>query len=373
MKNFNRRQWLKAIGLTSAAIASAPVTKAADASIPSVAKPRLLGTPVRLTSNENPFAPSQTVKAAMTKAMDISFRYPYSSYDVLLEKLAAKEGVSKEHILLTSGSNEGLRVVGLTYGLDGGEIIAGVPTYKALLSYAEEVGAYINPVPLDENLKYDLAEIEKRINTDTKLIFLCNPNNPTGTLLDGNQVKAFCESACKRTMVFSDEAYYDYVTDKNYPSMTSLVKEGWNVIVSKTFSKVYGFAGVRVGYLIARPDIIQRLRPKVMSYVNTMGIYGAAAALDDQDFYNYSLNMNDQARKHIYAVCEDLDLEYVPSHANFVFFKTGRDIRTFAAQMKEQNVLVGRPFSPLDDWCRVSTSTMEDMVEWEKAMRKVLS
>ncbi|MEM6700865.1 MAG: histidinol-phosphate transaminase, partial [Bacteroidota bacterium] len=302
----------------------------------------------------------------------LSFRYPVSHYKVLLEKLAKKEGVSKDHILLTSGSNEGLRVVGLTYGLNGGEIIAGVPTYKALLSYAEEIGAYINQVPLNEQLEYDLGEIEKRINTNTKLIFLCNPNNPTGGLLDSEEVKSFCESACKRTMVFSDEAYYDYVTDKNYPTMVGLVRDGYNVIVSKTFSKVYGFAGVRVGYLVARPDIINRLRPKVMSYVNMMGVYGAAAALDDQEFYDYSLEMNDKARKHIYSVCDDLNLEYVPSHANFVFIKTGRDVRTFAAQMKEQNVLVGRPFEPLTNWCRVSTSTMEDMAAWEQAIRKVM-
>ncbi len=371
MKHFNRRQWLKAMSLTGVALASSPMAKAATPMFE--AKPRPLGTPVRLTSNENPFAPSLQTKEAMKNAMDISFRYPVRHYKVLLEKLAAKHGVSSDHILLTSGSNEGLRVVGLTYGLHGGEIIAGLPTYRALLSYAEEIGAYINQVPLDKDLKYDLEEIEKRINTNTKLIFLCNPNNPTGTLLEGDKVKAFCAAACKRTMVFSDEAYYDYVTDKTYPSMVHLVKEGWNVIVSRTFSKVYGLAGVRVGYLIARPDIIQRLKPKVMSYVNMMGVYGAAAALDDQEFYEYSLKMNAKARQHIYGVCEDLGLEYVPSHTNFVFYKTGRDIRTFANQMQERNVLVGRPFPPLDEWCRVSTSTMEDMQAWEVAMRKVFA
>lgn len=374
MKNFNRRQWLKAMGLTSAAMASGTVAKAVNTPIPSSAR-RIneMGNPVRLTSNENPFAPSTAVKKAMHDAMDLSFRYPVSHYKVLIEKLAKKEGVSEDHILLTSGSNEGLRVVGLTYGLNGGEIIAGVPTYKALLSYAEEIGAYINQVPLNEKLEYDLDEIEKRINTNTKLIFLCNPNNPTGSLLEADQVKAFCESACKRTMVFSDEAYYDYVTDKNYPSMVRLVRDGYNVIVSKTFSKVYGFAGVRVGYLVARPDIINRLRPKVMSYINMMGVYGAAAALEDKEFYDYSLKMNDKARKHIYSVCDDLNLQYIPSHANFVFIKTGRDIRKFATQMKDQGVLVGRPFEPLTNWCRVSTSTMEDMTALEGAMRKVMN
>jgi len=374
MKNFNRRQWLKAAGLTGAAIASSTITKAHEQVIPAAAKNNILGnSPIRLMANENPFAPSVPVREAMKKAMDYCSQYPSSHYDVLIEKIAKKEGVSKDHILLTSGSNEGLRTVGLTYGLNGAEIIAGVPTYKALLSYAEEVGAYINQVPLDDNLTYDLEEIEKRINTNTKLIFLCNPNNPTGTLLEGDKVKAFCERVCKRTMVFSDEAYYDYVTEPNYPSMINLVKEGWNVIVSKTFSKVYGLAGVRVGYLIARPDIIARLKPKVMGYVNMMGVYGAMEAIDDQEFYDYSLKMNKKAREHIYAVCDNLGLEYVPSHTNFVFFKTGQDIKSFSAKMRKENLWVGRPFPPFTDWCRVSTSTMEDMLAWEKAMKMIFA
>lgn len=369
MKKLNRRQWLRTAGVTSAVVATSKLSHATDLSstIPHAAT----NGPVRLTSNENPFAPSKLTKDAMREAFDICFRYPPSHYGVLIDKLAKKYGVTNDHILLTSGSNEGLRVVGATYGMTGGEILTAQPTYKALLSYAEEFGAYVNAVPLTDELKFDLDEIEKRVNTNTQLVFLCNPNNPTGTLLNPTKVQDFCETVSDRTIVFSDEAYYDYVTDKNYPSMIPLVKEGKNVIVSKTFSKVYGLAGVRVGYLIARPDIIDRLRPKVMSYVNMMGVYGAAAALDDATFYDYSLKMNTKARAHIYTVCKDIGLEYVESHTNFVFFKTGRDISTFQKQMEENGVLVGRPFPPLTDWCRVSTGTMEDMLAWEKAMHKV--
>ncbi len=370
MKHLNRRQWLRAAGLTSAVVATAKFGHANDLAImPEVAN----GNPmVRLASNENPFAPSETVKKAMQAALDLSFQYPFSHYQLLINKLAKQYDVTPDHILLTSGSNEGLRATGITYSIFGGEILTAAPTYSALMDYAAEFGAYINAAPLDKDLRFDLEEIEKRINTNTKLIFLCNPNNPTGTLLDAKKVTDFCEVASKRTIVFSDEAYYDYIEEKSYPSMLPLVKAGKNVIISRTFSKVYGLAGVRVGYLIARPDIINRIRPKIMGYVNLLGIYGAAAALEDEALYRYSLDMNRKAKEHIYTVCKDLGIEYVPSHGNFVFIKTGRPIQTFQQEMLAHNVMVGRPFSPLMDWCRVSTGTMEDMLRWEAATRKVL-
>lgn len=373
MPQLNRRAWLQRAGLASALFATGRFAYAAPTQRFEVPAFLLENGVVRLTSNENPYGPSENIKLAMQKAMQDGFRYPYQFYQPLIQKIAEKEGVPANCILLTSGSNEGLRVAGLTYGLHGGEILTAMPTYDALMTYAEEIGAYINAVPLDETMSFDLEEIEKRINTNTRLVFLCNPNNPSGTLLNPQRVKDFCETASDRTMVFSDEAYYDYIAEPNYPSMVYLVKEGKNVIISKTFSKVYGMAGVRVGYLIARPDIIERMSPKVMGYVNVMGIFGAMAALEDKTFYQFSLKKNAEAREHIYQVCKDLKLEYVPSHANFVFIKTGRPIQSVQQDMQKQGVLVGRPFPPMMNWCRVSTSTMEDMKVWESAMRKVFA
>ena len=184
-----------------------------------------------------------------------SYLYPPSHYGPLIDAIAEKEDVPRDHILLVSGSNEGLKLTGLIYARNGGEILTGTPTYKALLDYAEEFGAIINPVPLDADLKYDLDEIEKRVSSKTKMVFFCNPNNPTGTLVDPERARDFCRTVSEKTMVFSDEAYSDYIEEENYPTMVPLVKEGKNVIVSHTFSKVYGMAGVRVGYLVARPEI----------------------------------------------------------------------------------------------------------------------
>lgn len=370
MKNLNRRNWIKAAGLGSVALTTSCKLQASpDESIKKL-KPINNGV-VRLSSNENRYAPGPKIKEAMINAMDLSYLYTPGHYKPLIEKLAAKEGVTTDHILLVSGSNEGLKLTGLCYAMNGGEILTSTPTYKALLSYAEEFGGNINNVPLDQDLKYDLDEISRRVSDKTKMIFLCNPNNPTGTLLDGNKVKDFCESMSAKTMVFSDEAYADYIEEDNYPSMVPLVKAGKNVMVSRTFSKVYGMAGVRVGYLIANPNLVKKLKPRVMSYVNMMGVHGAIAALDDKEFYNYSLQKNKEAKQVIYDVCDDLGLRYVISHTNFVFHQIKKDLGTYAAEMLDLGVKVGRPFPPLTDWCRISTGNEADMEAWKKAMYEV--
>lgn len=374
MTTINRRQWLKRAGISSALLASAGYPlDILEAKAPTHKSYFSSSEMVRLSSNENPYGPSKSVKEAMKKAMDISFQYPPGHYKPLLEKIAQKEGVTTKHILLVSGSNEGLRVAGLSYGLNGGEIITCSPTYNALMSYAEDLGAKINAVPLDENLGFDLNAMADRVSDATKMIFLCNPNNPTGTLLDPEKVKDFCDSMSAKTLVFSDEAYYDYITDDQYPSMVSLVKEGKNVIVSRTFSKVYGMAGVRVGYLIAQPETIEMLKPRVMSYVNMMGVYGAMAALDDSEFHKFSLNKNSESKEYIYQVSSELGMRYIPSSTNFVFINTGVNINELLPKMMDQGVMVGRPFPPLMDWCRVSTGTLEEMDQWGQAMRKIFA
>lgn len=372
MNALNRRQWLKAAGLSGALLATASNKLVVLDQLAGKTRGKSMADElVRLSSNENPFGPSQIVKDAMRDAMDLSFMYSPGHYKSLVEKIAAREGVSSKHVLLVSGSNEGLRVAGISYGINGGEILTCTPTYNALMSYAESFGAVINSVPLDDDLGYDLDGIASRVNSNTKMIFLCNPNNPTGTLLPPQKVKDFCDTMSRKTLVFSDEAYYDYIEDKDYPSMVSLVKEDKNVIVSRTFSKVYGMAGVRVGYLIARPDIIDMLKPRVMSYINMMGVYGAQAALDDNDFYTYSLRKNKESKEYIYQISSELGMKYIPSHTNFVFVHTGVDINELLPKMMDQGVLVGRPFPPLMDWCRISTGTMEEMNQWGDAMRKI--
>ncbi len=369
MKNLNRRNWLRTAGLAGTALATGTIPGLGhDLSYP--ATKTGMDDIVRLMSNENPYGPPKSVREAMAGAMEYGYQYPFSHYDILLDKIAAKEGVTKDHILLVSGSNEGLRVAGLTFTQPGRDVVTCTPTYGALLQYVQQFGVNIVDIDLDDNLAFDLPAIEASVNDQTDMIFYVNPNNPTGALTDGAESLDFCRRMSDKTLVFSDEAYGDYIDQDNYPTMVSLVKEGKNVIVSRTFSKIYGMAGIRVGYLIATPDMIEEMRPKVMSYVHVMAIYGAAAALDDSGFRQYVLQKNKEAKQFIYSVADSLGMRYIQSHTNFVFIKTGIDVAEVAERMKKHNIWVGRPFEPLREWCRISTGSMPDMQLWGMAMKK---
>ncbi len=375
MSNLSRRQWLKTAGLVSGALPFLGIAgKAASfEAYLSAQHPQPPGSNVRLSANENPYGPSQAVREAIAGAFDQACRYPWSEMDAVRQKVAAREGVSPEHVLLTVGSTEGLKITALALGLHEGEVIAGSPTFEAMLFYAEAFGGYVNRVPnlADENLSLDLDEMERRTTSNTRLVFVCNPNNPTGGILPAARMRDFCETVSRRTVVFSDEAYFDYVTEPGYPSMVELVKKGANVIVSRTFSKVYGMAGIRIGYLVARPDLIRRISEVRVDVPNMLALHAAKTALDDQEFYRYSLQMNAEGKTLICQTLDSLKLPYVRSHANFVFFKTGRNIADVMRDMRTEGVEVGRPFPPLTEWCRVSTGKMEDLKVLKKGLQTV--
>ncbi len=374
----NRRQWIKKAGLSSGLFTVAGTSVTGFSSFYDyLSKQETFYAPpeslIKLSSNENPYGPSKKVRQALIDNFDAVCRYPWEDRTTLRKKLAEKEGVTPEHILITVGSTEALKITALAYSLNGGEVIAGEPTFETMLYYAENFGAHVNRVPVNsETLVLDLDEMEKRITGNTRLIFLCNPNNPTGTILPSDQLRSFCESASKKTMVFSDEAYYDYITEPGYPSMVELVKDNQNVIVSRTFSKVYGLAGIRLGYLVARPDIIKRIKKCQADRPNILALHAGITAMDEKEFYEFSLEMNRKARNKITTCLESLNLPYAESHTNFVFFKTGMDISEFNKKMQEQGVRVGRSFPPYTNWCRISTGKLEDMDVLTKAIGDVL-
>jgi len=365
----SRRDWLRSsIGLGGLLMAPSSLLSAQERA---AYRPRPLENIVRLSSNENPYGPSKVVQEAISTAFDHACRYPYQYSDALAEKLAKKHGVGPESIIITGGSTEGLKIAGLTFAHNGGEIIAGQPTFLAMMDYAKQWGASIQWVPVGADKGYDLDAIENRISSQTKMIFLCNPNNPTGTLLPAQKLKDFCQSVSQKTIVFSDEAYYDFIEEENYPSMDTLVRDGQNVIVSKTFSKVYGLAGLRIGYLIAKPELAAQIRKNVVAMSNVLAIAAADAALQDDAFYSFSLAKNREAKSKIYALLDHLKLDYVPSSTNFVFFHAQKDIRSLGPQMLEKGVRIGRPFPPFYDWCRISTGTLEEVNRFVAGMLEV--
>jgi histidinol-phosphate aminotransferase len=373
MKGISRRDWIKTASLSSGLALLGGNGLVSTLSAEEIRKfnPRPLAGPIRLGSNENPYGPSESMRKAMTAAFDNGCRYPWAYNSSLAKMIAEKEGVPEDHIVLVSGSTEGLKVAGITFG-KGGEIITCAPTFLSMMEYAELWGTEINWVPLNKDLDFDLEEIEKRVSHETRLVFLCNPNNPTGKLLPAQKVLDFCETVSKRAVVFSDEAYYDYITEPNYPSMVELVKKGHDVVVSRTLSKVYGLAGIRMGYLIAKPELATKLKDRVVANTNIMAIEAGKAALQDKEFYQFSLQKNTEAKALLCKTLDELKLPYLESHANFVFFQSGKDVAELGKIMAQKGFIIGRPFPPLHDWCRISTGTIEEVQLYNQAIKEVL-
>ena len=370
-KQISRRNLIKLLGISGASI---PLTGLINSKKINLNKNLNESIPIKLSSNENPYGPSKKVRDAITEAFDEVCRYPYSEpynrISQLEKKIAKREGVDPGMVLVTGGSNEGLRATGRLFGIEKKEIIACKPTYLALMTYAEEFDCKINWVPLDKELKYDLNEIKNRVSDKTSMIFVCNPNNPTGTMLDSKVLENFCLNISKKTCVFVDEAYYDYSINNGYPTMTKLVKKGHNIIVSRTFSKVYGLAGLRIGYLISNEERINQLKKCTMAGTNILASHAAINAYDDNEFFNYSLNKNKEGLSFLYSLFDELDLEYKKSYTNFVFFKSGHHIDRVQDFMKKKNILVGRPFPPYYNWCRISTGKIEDLEKFSTALKE---
>ena len=370
-KQISRRNLIKLLGISGASIPLTGLIKSKKINLNKNPKEII---PIKLSSNENPYGPSKKVRDAITEAFDEVCRYPYSEpynrISQLEKKIAKREGVDPGMVLVTGGSNEGLRATGRLFGIEKKEIIACKPTYLALMTYAEEFDCKINWVPLDKELKYDLNEIKNRVSDKTSMIFVCNPNNPTGTMLDSKVLENFCLNISKKTCVFVDEAYYDYSINNGYPTMTKLVKKGHNIIVSRTFSKVYGLAGLRIGYLISNEERINQLKKCTMAGTNILASHAAINAYDDNEFFNYSLNKNKEGLNFLYSLFDELDLEYKKSYTNFVFFKSGHHIDKVQDFMKKKNILIGRPFPPYYNWCRISTGKIEDLEKFSTALKE---
>lgn len=328
----------------------------------------------RLHNNENPFGPSEKARRAMTDAFNEGCRYPGGQNKKLEELIAKKEGLPADQVILGAGSGEILRMAAMAYGPQGGELLTAHPTYEGLESAARTIGAFVHRVPLNKNFEHDLDAMDRRTTQAVRLVFVCNPNNPTGTIVPGDRLRTFCKEVSKRSIVLVDEAYHDYVDAPQYSSMIDLAREGHNVIISRTFSKIHGMAGLRVGYGFARSDIVARLR-QFRNQINVLGLAAATASYQDPEFQGLSRKRNAEARSYLYKVLDELRYRYIPSHANFVFFHLGKDAQAqaFRDAMEKRGILVGRVFQPYTEWARVSTGTMDEMKIFATALREVTS
>nr|WP_126969480.1 aminotransferase class I/II-fold pyridoxal phosphate-dependent enzyme [Gynurincola endophyticus] len=325
----------------------------------------------RLSANENPFGPSPKAKQAIIEAIGNTYRYAFFEGRKMIELIAKAEALQPNQILLSAGSSALLQAGAMVY--NSGTILSAQPTYEDLLSKAESMGTKVIRLPLTSAYKYDLDAIEKAIDATTSLIYICNPNNPTATLLDPVKLKSFCEKVSKKVPVFIDEAYIDLVEDPAVSSMMPLVKEGHNVIIVRTFSKLYGMAGMRFGYMVAQPETIKKfsaLTPGSNSIASTTWA-AAISSYEDKDFLRDAYTKIKESKEYLYNVLKEEGYTYIPSSANFVIFPVKEDSRSFATKMSNNGVSVRSWQFNNQQWCRVSIGTLEEMKAFALSLAKI--
>ena len=371
-KNITRRDWLN----KSATILGSSFVGAVAGFNPILGRPKVsisVNNPVRMMFNENPYGPSQVARKAMRKAFSesnlYSMRYAKAEFKTLMAKL---NGVTPEHIAVGFGSGEILKKAALMNGIDKGELLSPSLTFETINRFAKTMKSNVKRIPMNKNIGIDLDRTAENISKRTKLIYLCNPNNPTGSIMETDQLESFCKTLSKKSIVFVDEAYHEYVMHPNYRSMIELVKEGHNILVSRTASKVHGLAGLRVGFAITTPEIAKRLESYLTDSLNIIGLRAAIASYKDKRFQDYSIDQNNRAKTIITNHLDRKGMEYLDSQTNFIFIKTGMDINDFQPAMEKNGVFVGRPFPPYNKWCRLSMAKPEEMEIFNQGMDRVL-
>lgn len=328
----------------------------------------------RLSANENPFGPSPKAKQAAMEALNNSFRYAFGEVRELSELIAKQEGVTQRNVLLSSGSSGLLDAAAIAFAQPGGNIISADPSYRDLPDKGTELNCEWVKVPLTADYKTDLDAIEQKINSKTNVVYICNPNNPTATIVDAQKLAEFCKRVSQKVPVFIDEAYIDYLPDVEANSMMHLVKDGLkNIMVVRTFSKLYGFAGLRIGYMVADRGTLDKVERYAQggNGISVTSARAAVAAYQDKDFLKDALKKTLASRDYLYGVLKAEGYEYIPSSANFVLFPIKMDSMKFVQEMAKRGVSVRSWKFNSKEWCRVSIGTMAEMEAFAAAFKEI--
>jgi histidinol-phosphate aminotransferase len=369
--SISRRHFAHLLGIGAAAAIVRPrITIATEApTVPAKTKSGV----VRLSANENPYGPSAKAHEAMKNAHPMCNRYPDEANDVLIDKIAKINNISRDQIVLGDGSGEILKICAETFtGPEKGKLIAADPTFEAILEYSKANGAEVVKVPLTSDFHHDLEKMGAAAQKG--LIYVCNPNNPTASITPKNDLRDFIAKTSPETMILVDEAYFHYADSPDYESVIPLVKDHPNLIVARTFSKIYGMAGLRCGYCVAQPETIKRMKPfEMFDSVNVMALAAASASLDDVDQVTNGKKMNDEARKFTLTELGKMDYKSIPSQANFIMFDCKKPVVPIIQAMKDKNVAVGRLFPAYPNHMRLTIGKQSEMESFVSAFKQVMA
>jgi histidinol-phosphate aminotransferase len=336
----------------------------ASAARPLLAAPRGPGGPVRLHRNENAYGPSRhVIMATRTAALNVANRFPTEELEALRSAIAARHRVETDQVVLGCGSTDILHTAARAFVETGKTIVTASPTFEWFDGFAGRLGAEVVAVPLARDYSHDLAAMLARCNAATAIVYVCNPNNPTGTLTRRQDLEAFLRNLPPTTRVVIDEAYHDYVEPSaDYASFIDRPVADARVIVTRSFSKIHGLAGLRVGYAVATPETARRLRAyQLPENVNVLAAKAAMVALGDQEHVRLSLVRNSDDRQEFFNGANARMLRVTDSQANFVMLYAGRPANQVVEHLKKHNVLVPHPFPGFDKSIRVSLGTPADM------------
>ncbi|MEH6703909.1 MAG: histidinol-phosphate transaminase [Galbibacter orientalis] len=395
LKNNSRREWFKKGALAAGALALTPIdlwSATADyahgnkqpfmfnsnlSSFKEFTPPRfpdLSTVKARLVWNENPYGPSLKASKAFQEAVTEGNHYSWRSLGELVGKIAQKEGVTTDNIMMGPGSSDLLEKTALVYFREGGNVISGDPCYMSLVQVAKASGGNWKPIKLTKDFQHDLDAMEAAIDADTKLVYITNPNNPTGTLTDTKKLYDFCDRVSDKVPIFIDEAYIELSEGGLNNSMAPLVAKGKNVFVARTFSKIYGMAGLRIGYMLGNKNSLDEINKITRGGMGITGptIAAANASLDDVDFVEDCKSKITEAKQFTYNLLEKKNISYLSSQTNFVLFPIEMAGDEFLDKIYERKVVV-RAFKFWDqDWCRVSMGTTEEMKYFAEAINQIL-
>ena len=329
----------------------------------------------KLAANENPWGPPESVMKAMTNAMKYANRYGYPDGG-LVQEIAKHHGVKPENVLIAAGSGEILDVVGSTFASNGKKVVGVEPTFSQVYQHVTSVKGAAITLPLREDFSQDMSAIirvTRRNYRDVGFVYLCNPNNPTGKVVPKQDIRQLLDGLPEDTPVLIDEAYHHFIEDPSYATSIPYVIEGRPVIVTRTFSKIAGLAGMRLGYAIAPREIIQLMRPFSTGTINAMVKHGGVAALKDTASQAQVKQMTIALRQKAVAGVQALGYTTIPSETNFFMIHIKRPVQPVIEEFKKRGVLVGRPFPPMTDYLRVSVGTAPEMDRFMGAFREIMA
>ena len=377
----SRRALLRGLGLASvgAAALAAGCSKGEAIAAPATAAavPEVDKTVAIMGANESPFGPSKKAVSAMIEKASLTARYADLEGEELKKQIAAIEGVDPQQIFLANGSTPILAAFGEIVAAKGkGQLVTSIATYEGVPRSVAEYGAEVIMTPLTADFGIDLDAMAAKVSKKTTATYVCNPNNPTGNMVDPVKLRAFAIEASKTAPCFIDEAYLHLCDDFNANVMTSLVREGHNVVIGRTFSKIYGMAGQRLGYGISQPELAMKMAMATrMGGVNHLGLIAGMASLSDAEFVPAMQPKFKAGRERLHKIAKDLGRKVAGNpQASFVFFEVGMPNAVFAEKMAAEGVrVVGRAWPKYENWTRICVGEDWEMDRCEAALKKVLA